>query len=208
MKRKIGTALILFGLVLIGAALGLLLHNQREEARAAQAVEEVAPRIVEAIGGRQAQQAQIPKESLPAFFREQEPDPDREMPAVTIDGQDYIGYLSIPALELELPVMGQWSYPRLRMAPCRYTGSLYKDDLVVMAHNYSKHFGRLDQLRPGDRIEFTDMDGLTVAFQVTVLDVLAPEAIQKMTAGEYDLTLFTCTYGGKSRVTVRCDKTE
>jgi hypothetical protein len=25
-----------------------------------------------------------------------------------------------------------------------------------------------------------------------------------MTDGEYDLTLFTCTYGGKSRVTVRC----
>lgn len=26
-----------------------------------------------------------------------------------------------------------------------------------------------------------------------------------MTSGDYPLTLFTCTYGGKSRITVRCD---
>ena len=29
-----------------------------------------------------------------------------------------------------------------------------------------------------------------------------------MTAGDFDLTLFTCTYGGKSRVTLRCDRVE
>ena len=31
-----------------------------------------------------------------------------------------------------------------------------------------------------------------------------PTSVQEMTDGDWDLTLFTCTVGGKSRVTVRC----
>ena len=38
--------------------------------------------------------------------------------------------------------------------------------------------------------------------------VVSFTAVEEMTAGEYDLTLFTCTYGGQSRVTVRCDREE
>lgn len=37
--------------------------------------------------------------------------PDMEMPVKTIEGVDYIGILTIPALELELPVISEWSYP-------------------------------------------------------------------------------------------------
>jgi hypothetical protein len=64
--------------------------------------------------------------------------------------------------------------------------------------------GRIDDLRAGDAVSFTDMDGETVQFEVVALDVLHPADIEEMTAGDYDLTLFTCTYGGKSRITVRC----
>ena len=43
-------------------------------------------------------------------------------------------------------------------------------------------------------------------YRVVVLDILSPDAIEEMTAGDFDLTLFTCTYGGQSRVTVYCNK--
>jgi sortase A len=49
------------------------------------------------------------------------------------------------------------------------------------------------------------MDGNTTAYEVVGKDVLDPTAVEVMTSGEYDLTLFTCTYGGASRVTVYCD---
>jgi sortase A len=49
------------------------------------------------------------------------------------------------------------------------------------------------------------MDGKTTVYTVVGTDVLDPSAVEVMTAGEYDLTLFTCTYGGASRVTVYCD---
>ena len=109
-------------------------------------------------------------------------------------------------LGLDLPVMAEWSYPLLKKAPCRYTGATKTDDLVVMAHNYARHFGTIDTLSAGDEVIFTDMEGVITRFTVTALDVLDASAVEEMTAGEYDLTLFTCTYGGQSRVTVRCDQ--
>lgn len=204
MRRKIGLALIALGLMMIAAAVGLLLYNRNEEAQAGEYVAAVTPQVQEAILHRQEEQEQIPEESLPVFIVEEEPDPNRPMPVAEIEGYGYIGYLSIPALELELPVMATWSYPQLKMSPCYYSGSLYRDDLVLMAHNYEHHFGRIDELRAGDCLSFTDMDGLTARYEVAALDILPPTAIEEMTAGEYDLTLFTCTYGGKSRVTLRC----
>ena len=38
--------------------------------------------------------------------------PGKEMPTVSVDGSDCIGVLEVPALELSLPVMSGWSYPK------------------------------------------------------------------------------------------------
>ena len=55
---------------------------------------------------------------------------DKKMTEVEIDGNLYIGYLSIPVLELELPVLTDWSYAKLKVAPCHYFGSYYEKDFV------------------------------------------------------------------------------
>lgn len=129
-----------------------------------------------------------------------------KMTVAVIDGYGYIGYLSLPTLGLELPVMEAWDYDRLKLAPCRYAGTTMGDDLVIAAHDYARHFGRLEELAPGDAVTFTDMNGRVVQYTVTAVDVLAPTQISDMTAGAYDLTLFTCTYDGRNRFTVRCDR--
>ena len=59
-------------------------------------------------------------------------------------------------------------------------------------------------MQTGDDVTFTDMSGVTSHYKVVEVDVLNPMAVEEMTSGEFDLTLFTCTYGGQSRVTVRC----
>ena len=126
------------------------------------------------------------------------------MPTQTIDGIDYIGVLEIPSLNLELPVISQWSYPNLRIAPCRYSGSAYSGGLVIAAHNYDSHFGRLKTLQTDDEVIFTDIDGNTFTYKVAVMEILEPLATEEMKSEEWDLSLFTCTIGGRSRVTVRC----
>lgn len=186
---------MVLGAALILAALSLFLWNRQEAEQAGAASEEVLPRVVEQIMEKH-EEAPLPDPTV------------REMTVVEIDGLGYIGFLSIPALELELPVLAEWDYTRLNIAPCRYTGGTWTDDLVICAHNYDRHFGRLSKLELGDEVLFTDMDGETSRYEVAAKDVLNPTAIEEMTAGEYDLTLFTCTYGGASRVTVRCERAE
>lgn len=137
------------------------------------------------------------------------PDPfNPTMMEVEIDGYLYIGTLEIPALGLSLPVMSEWDYSQLKIAPCRYVGSTKTDNLVIAAHNYESHFGRLKSLNDGDKIFFTDMEGVKNEYIVAAIEILQPTEVDNMNAGDYALTLFTCTYGGASRVTVRCDRVE
>ena len=132
--------------------------------------------------------------------------PNTPMPEQEIDGISYIGVLEIPTLGLELPVISQWSSANARTAPCRYAGSVYLDDLVICAHNYASHFGKLSNLFIGDRIAFTDMEGNRFVNELLELEVLEATQIEEMCSGDWDLTLFTCTVGGQSRVTLRCGK--
>ncbi len=119
-----------------------------------------------------------------------------------------MGSVEIPALELKLPIQDSWNYKLLKTAPCRYSGSVDGNDLILMAHNYDKHFGRLDRLQAGDRVEFCAVDGERTVYQVTGTEVLKKDQLDVLTDGEGDLTLFTCTVGGQKRVVVRCERME
>lgn len=52
------------------------------------------------------------------------------------------------------------------------------------------------------------MDGESFAYEVSATEVVVPTAVEEVTSGEWPLTLFTCTIGGRTRVVVRCDWTE
>lgn len=132
--------------------------------------------------------------------------PDMDMPTRNIDGLDYIGVLSIPVISLELPVAADWSYNALRIAPCRYAGSAYADDLVIAGHNYKTLFSSLHSLQPDDELTFTDVDGNVFRYRVALTEILDESAVAEMTESGFALTLFSCTVGGQYRVTVRCDK--
>ena len=76
--------------------------------------------------------------------------------------------------------------------------------MVIAAHNYRSHFGRLKDLPQGEEVIFTDMDGNVFRYRTAEMEILSPFAVEEMTSGDWDMTLFTCTVGGQSRVTVRC----
>ena len=191
------------GLLLIAAALALAAYNVIDAQRAARS----AAQALEALSQTTAVSAADPEEAsaddAPAYLA----DPEMPMPTVSFDGNDYIGRVDIPSLGLSLPVISEWSYPRLKIAPCRYTGSAYLDNLIIAAHNYSSNFGNLNRLNTGDTVTFTDVDGNQFTYAVSLIEDLPGTAIEEMQAGEWDLTLFTCTLGGRSRVTVRCERT-
>lgn len=201
MKRK-GSVLIFTGLLLIAAALFITAFNLREEAAARTASVRAADRLEALIPAHTPRPAAVPGAVLP----ENVPETDMEMPVKTVDGVDYIGVIAVPSLSLELPVASEWSYECLKTSPCRYSGSVYSGDMVLCAHNYSSHFGQIKTLKPGDAVVFTDVDGNVYNYEVAELETLQPAAVDEMKSGEWDLTLFTCTIGGQTRVTVRCDR--
>ena len=130
-----------------------------------------------------------------------------DMPVVDVDGHSFIGTVEIPTLGLLLPIQSEWDRKDARYAICRYKGSVYDNDLIIAGHNYPEHFGNLDQLTTGDDVVVTDMNGRSFYYKVANIETLGAYDVDEMEAGEWDLTLFTCTIGGANRVTVRCEAT-
>ena len=187
MPKKSGVILISLGAVLILAALLLFLYNRSEDRRAGQEAES----LLEYVRSTMAANA--------------DPEPQEE-PAEEIT-YDYAGVIAIPDLSLELPVIDQWSYARLKVAPCRQSGAAADGDLVIAAHNYKSHFGYLDRLEPGASVIFTDMEGTVYRYAVEEIRQLEPEDAEDVSSvfsSEYPLVLYTCTPGGKARVAVFC----
>lgn len=131
-------------------------------------------------------------------------DPDMDMPEVELDGLSCIGTIEISSLDIKLPVTSEFTYDLMKLAPCRYSGSVYKGNMVIAAHNSWFHFGRIHSLNRGSKVVFTDALGNRFVYHVAVIESLTPDSVEEMTSSSYPLTLFTCTLDAKNRVTVRC----
>lgn len=209
-KNRIGNILKGAGLILVTAAVLLLVYNLWDGHRARESEEAILAEYLQE--NKKASESpdasdKEDKQNIPDYLL----NPDMDMPEYTLSSLGdvaCIGILEIPALDLELPVISSWSYSSLRLAPCRYSGSAYKGDLVIAAHNYQSHFGGLRTLPEGSEVFFTDAVGNRFSYYVAVTEALTPWSVDDMTSGEWPLTLFTCTLDSQNRVTVRCEYSE
>ena len=203
-KRCVGLVMIIVGISVMSAGLGLSGYNLWDNYRAGIQADIALDAVVRYREGAAAADLNETQEAAP----EHPPDFEREMSVLEVDGYRYIGTVSIPVIGVALLVQEDWSLAQLKNSPCRYMGSPYQGDLIICAHNYTTHFGRLKDLLPGDEVIFTDMEENVFRYTVVELETLAGTAVEEMESGAWDLTLFTCTLGGQMRVTVRCDLLE
>lgn len=196
MKKK-GKAWFAVGTLLLVGALGLTLFNVTDALRAKRSAEALL-RAIEISMDNQA----------PVFpvYTDSESGAEAEMPAMEVDGSRYIGVIEIPSLSISLPVFAQWNYDLLKKAPCHYSGSCYTNDLVICAHNYRTHFGRILSASIGADVYFIAANGESFHYLVTNRETLNADESDRMrtTDGTWDLTLFTCTLSGRTRCTLRC----
>ena len=141
---------------------------------------------------------------IPRFIANYLSMPTASMPTVSVYGHRYIGVLSIPALGLELSVMDDCDDRSMDVAPGRFSGSAYDPGFVIGGHNYVSHFGRLNRLRAGNIIVFTDMNGVQFRYEVSAIEVIRDTAVDDLISDSWDLSLFTCTFTGGERLVVRC----
>ncbi|MBR2524792.1 MAG: sortase [Clostridiales bacterium] len=197
-RRIISTALIVTGLILLAGAGTLFFNNMIENNRFQEDSGELVSRVASGIS--EAQQTDIPDDT--SASKEHEDMPDGE--TVEIDGEIYDGILTIPSIDLEMAVYDTWNEDLLRKSVCRYYGSAGTSDLVIAGHNYRSGFGKLKELMPGAEVFFTDASGTVYSYVVDETEVLPGTAVSEMIGSEWDMSLYTCTYGGRSRFTVRC----
>ena len=210
-RNVAGTLLRLLGILCMLAAIGLTVYNWWDSERAGKISDEIVD---------------VFKEKMDPV-RESDDDPEmsgndeearyREMPVLVIDGYEYIGLLEIPSLSILLPVMAEWDYDRLKIAPCRYSGSYFTNDLVICAHNYVRHFNPVRTISMGADVYFTNPKGLKLHYVADNIQTIQPTSVEEMVDNsidgapgerQWDLTLFTCNLGGATRCAVRCHRVD
>ena len=180
MKNKKWFILIIIGIIFICLAFLLLLYNKYEDEKAGQASQEAL---------------EIIEENLEATSLTEE--------VINIEGNDYIGIINIPTLNLKLPVMSECTDKKMKLSPCRYYGSVQTNNFVICAHSYKNLFRYIKNLKSKEIVIYKDTLGNEYLYEVELIEILAPEEIEEMLESEFDLTLYTCTNDIQNRVTVR-----
>ena len=136
MKNKLSIICQILGIILIIVALGLCLYNV----------------IFDYTSGKKSKEA---LEEIENILQEKPIDdsfdylnnPNKEMPKLNIDGKNYIGIISIPSIDIELPVLNEYTVKNLKQAPVLYKGSIYQNNAIIIAHNSTSHFKKIQKLK-------------------------------------------------------------
>ncbi|MBQ3933335.1 MAG: sortase [Lachnospiraceae bacterium] len=194
MKKTIGIICIIAGIAMVFLSIYLIGKNYYVEYNAGKSIDNVIPKLEEKIGS-----ADVGTDTL------------ADVEETIVDGHVYIGIIKVPSQNLELPIIKEWNYDNLEIAPCRFTGSYKSKDLVIAGHNYKRHFSKLKNLQKGDEIIFVAANGKDYIYRVSLVEVLEPKQVEylinKEKENEWDLSLFTCTKSGAGRCVVRCIET-
>lgn len=128
------------------------------------------------------------------------------MPSLVIDDESFSAVLTFPRQRAEFPLGS--SFRAHGGYPCRYTGSVYDNSLVIRGTNRPGQLDFIRELSVGDRIFVTDMTGARYTY--TVSDILYVRSVDAdfSADGLSDLTLlvdnvyafetiqFRCRFGG------------
>lgn len=123
----------------------------------------------------------------------------------------YESILSIPHLGIQYPVLSETSDELLKISLNKFWGGSPNSvgNYCIVGHNYKsgKMFGKLKQINTGDIVYLQDMSGKKLSYQVYDRYVVYPEdtaCTSQVTNGLKEMTLITCTNGGKQRLIVKC----
>lgn len=219
-KKMRGWLCIVLGVIMLAAAGGLHLIQEKQDKLAGQnsaiLLEKMREEILYgystpvALPATRAPQesaapAEAPQEELPEGSAEPSAEEEQaELPVMELYGYSLMGILSAPSVEVELPILGEWNYSLLQIAPCRYSGSVEGEDLILLGHNFKSHFDSLKNIALDDPVEFLGADGTLHKYTVAEIELLHKTDVDKLERDEYALTFFTCTKGGEHRLVIRC----
>lgn len=214
MKKIVKCMCFTLGVALLVAALSLVLYNVNRDKTSGENAQKIVSRLILEIpettepttAFKEKEEYDLIAEYEQTSEATEEADASEDIPTIELDGYYYMGIIAIPSIDIELPILREWSYPNLQISPCRYQGTTGENNIIIAAHNYWSHFGKIGNLNTGDEIYIKEVTGNICSYEVDSIEHVRGTDIERMNFGsgeEWDLTLFTCTLDGQSRVTVR-----
>ena len=128
---------------------------------------------------------------------------DDTMPALALDGTDFVGILEMPIYDSVLPVSNSWG--QSDRYPCRFSGSIYDGTMQIGATSQAGQYEFFREISVGDPLYFTDMEGNRYAYEVKNLRYEKHADAAALTREEAALTLFIKNIYAFEYIIVFCD---
>ena len=127
-----------------------------------------------------------------------------------IQGNKVVGIIKIPKIELEYPILETTSVETLKLSITKFWGNQINEigNVTLAGHNNlsGTMFGKTKKLEIGDIIELTDIQNVTLKYEIFDKYVIDPNDIRCILPIKEDtreVTLITCTNGNKNRLIIK-----
>lgn len=134
---------------------------------------------------------------------------------IEIKGHQVIGIIKIPTINMEYPILETTTAETLNLSITKFWGNEINEvgNVTLAGHNNLSGvmFGKIKKLKIGDVIELTDMQNITLKYEIFKTYIIDPNDISCIlpeNEGTREITLITCTTGGKNRYIVKARQTE
>jgi len=191
-NKKIGSILCLsLGiLLLVVAAVFLILtvttteNTRQKAAQILEKVEGYLPQIVD----------RVPEERG-----------NNQMSAIEVDGLNVTAILEFPQYQRRLAVLSGWDAQKVGAIPCRFTGSIYDDSLIIGSSDARGQLDFASRLEVGQKLSLTDMEGNRYTYAVTAIQHTDHATLEKLQSGDQDLTIFLKDSQTGKYLLIRCE---
>ena len=124
--------------------------------------------------------------------------------------------LTIPSLNIKYPVLSECTTELLKISLNKFWGCNPNEvgNYCVVGHNYDGKdifFGKLNRIQNGDIVQLEDESGEKIPYKVYNKFIVDPNDVactSQITNGKREMTLITCSDGGKTRLVVKCREVE
>lgn len=128
----------------------------------------------------------------------------------SIQGYKVVGIIKIPELNIEYPILENTNKETLNLSITKFWGNRINEigNVTLAGHNNlnGTMFGKIKKMQEGDIIELTDIQNVTLKYQVFKVYVIDPNDITCILPEQEnvrEVTLITCTNGNKNRLIVK-----
>lgn len=195
---------MIFAVLMLASAGILLLYNSSEDTRVEDDNLETVTQLENILEKQNDNQNNVQNSEKTENTENNAISLNNNRTSINIKGNNYIGIIYIPILNnLALPVIEDCTVDNLKISVCRYSGNINENNFVIAGHNYKSSFGKLSRLTVENLVYFKDVNGNVYKYHCKAIETLSPKSVNEMITGDWDLTLFTCTYNGANRIAYR-----